>query len=226
MEVGTGEQRNGRIEQITKLYMNRETNKKPDIGEWKTLPMELMGHFKDAYEWCLMERIWFFSNLDGHEINLTILTESTPIKRRETVLDKLNSLVLKRFINKTAFGKSGKHHIYSLNKTNFIEWAKEVLKRTSESPVKDQKKSLNGPVKVLNRTRTSPKTDCTVNLDNSPDNIKDNLPDNENFGKLSEINKQRITIEIEALKRLAIEKNFPKEYVDTQINELVKNYER
>lgn len=140
--------------------------------------MELMGHFNDCFEWTLLEQIWFLSNLDGFELNITILTERTPIKRRDTVIKGLNRLVLKGWIKKTPMGQSGKHNKYSFNRESFIDWAEKVLNRTSTGSEPDQRKSGSVPLEVRKRTISGSEPDCTDKKENFPENFKDNSPDN------------------------------------------------
>jgi hypothetical protein len=150
--------------------MNAEETQK----HWATLPMKLMKYFNDAHEWCLMETIWFKSNLNGIILNLSDLNNSSPIKSRPTLLRVLSRLVQKGWITKTPLKENRKHNKYALNRDAFLKWVKEVSNETSERCQIEPATFQIEPVAVLNETGKGSKRNGTDNLDKALDNSKDN----------------------------------------------------
>src|SRR5258706_9885132 len=146
------------------------------------LPIQVASLFSDVHEWTLVDYLYFRSHLDGFSLSLTEIQNSTPIKRRATILNVFERLAEKGWVTKTAIGSSGKHHKYSFNREAFDIWwlslvdftnrfwkplretweplqKQMVLNRTitgslpdQNGPLPDQQRSASGPVMVLNRT--------------------------------------------------------------------------
>jgi hypothetical protein len=168
--------------------MEKETKKNGNTKH--ALLRQTAGLFSDAYEWCLVDWVYWKSNTQKNRTwtcRMTPIQENTPIKRLETISATLERLSekglgfskvphgepqLRRYGKDRAKAEMRQSYEYAFDANVFDEWLEKEMERLSESgkatyPKADStypnsERGLSESGKV-----TYPKTDTTIMTDNN-----------------------------------------------------------
>ena len=99
----------------------------------KRLPLQTMALFDSPHEWCLIDFLYFRSNLKQDFIcRLSTIRKNTPLKVQETIIATLNRMVVKGWVTKSTHPLNYRKNKYIFNRAAFDEWLATASGQNSE----------------------------------------------------------------------------------------------